>query len=74
MWCRRNGSDGNVENLSRNGSHRDRETGGRIAARPIPLMSIENADSLMVLSALAGQAGERFETAQLRRQLIYRVV
>lgn len=51
-----------------------RETGGRVAARPIPLMPIENIDSMMVLSvALAGQAGERFETAQLRRQLIRRV-
>lgn len=38
-------------------------------------MPIENADSMMMLSvALAGQAGERFETAQLRRQLIRRLV
>lgn len=38
-------------------------------------MPIENADSTMVLSvALAGQAGERFKTAQLRSQLIRRVI
>lgn len=61
MWCRRNGSDGSIESLSRNGSHRDRMTGDRIAARAVPLMPIGNADSMMVLSVvLAGQAGERF--------------
>ena len=51
-----------------------RETGGRVAARPIPLMPIENTDSMMVLSVvLAEQASERFETAQLPRQFIRRL-
>jgi hypothetical protein len=37
-------------------------------------MPIENTDSMVVLSVvLAEQAGERFETAQLPRQLIRRL-
>lgn len=74
MWCPRNGRDVNVEEISRNGSHRDREAGGSIAARHVLLVPIEKTDSMMALSvALAGQTGERFETAQLRSQLIRRV-
>ena len=36
------------------------------------LVPIEKTDSMMVVSvAFAGQISEKFETAQLRRQLIY---